>query len=196
MIDFIKRLNLPNKLTLLRVVMVPLMCLFLSFQNNACQIIALLLFILASITDMMDGKIARRNNQITDFGKLLDPIADKLLVLSAMVFLVAQQRMSAAVCMIFIARELIISGFRLVAAADGKVIAAGKTGKYKTVVQMIAVCMSMVFMPMQATGAAVISAGFLAVLTQIVMWAALVLAVVSCVEYIVKNITVIDTTSI
>ena len=98
MIDFIKRMNLPNKLTLLRVALVPVFCIFISIHSPWAQMLAALVFVGASLTDWFDGKIARRDNLITDFGKLMDPIADKLLVTAAMVFLTAQHRMMAGVC--------------------------------------------------------------------------------------------------
>ncbi len=195
MIDFIKRMNLPNKLTLLRVVLVPVFCIFISIHSPWAQMLAALVFVAASLTDWLDGKIARRDNLITDFGKLMDPIADKLLVTAAMVFLTAQHRMMAGVCMVFIAREFIISGFRMIAASRGKVIAAGPLGKYKTAAEMICLPACILCMPFEGC-LAVLSSSFMAVLAQIILWIALALAVLSCIDYIVRNKDVIDTTNI
>ena len=138
-----KNMNLPNKLTLLRVCMIPLFMIFALIENTPCQLIAVLVFLAASLTDYLDGYIARKCNLVTDFGKFMDPIADKLLVMSAMVILVSQNRMPAWVCVVMLAREFIISGFRLVAAGKGTVIAAGMTGKIKTVTQIIAIILLM-----------------------------------------------------
>lgn len=191
MINLIKRMNLPNKLTLLRVVLVPLFCIFISIAGRATQFIAALIFVAASLTDYFDGKIARRDHLITDFGKLMDPIADKMLVTAAMVFLTAQGRMMAGVCMIFIAREFIISGFRMIAASRGKVIAAGPLGKYKTATQMIALPALMLCVPFGTASAAIPSA-LLAFLAQALIWISLALAILSCIDYIVRNKDVID----
>jgi CDP-diacylglycerol---glycerol-3-phosphate 3-phosphatidyltransferase len=195
MIDFIKRMNLPNKLTLLRIVLVPVFCVFISIRAPWAQLVAALVFIGASITDLFDGKIARRDNLITDFGKLMDPIADKLLVTAAMVFLTAQHRMMAGVCMVFIAREFIISGFRMIAASRGKVIAAGPLGKYKTATEMVSLPACMLCLAFDGCPA-VLNSAFLAVLAQIILWIALALAVLSCIDYILRNKDVIDTTKI
>ena len=195
MIDFIKRMNLPNKLTLLRVALVPVFCIFISIHSPWAQMLAALVFVGASLTDWFDGKIARRDNLITDFGKLMDPIADKLLVTAAMVFLTAQHRMMAGVCMVFIAREFIISGFRMIAASRGKVIDAGPLGKYKTAAEMVCLPACILCIPFEGCGA-VLSSSFMAVLAQIILWIALALAVLSCIDYIVRNKDVIDTTNI
>ena len=132
-------MNLPNKLTVLRVVMIPFFVAFLLFDitGAADKWIALAIFCAASLTDMLDGKIARKYNLVTNFGKFMDPLADKLLVCSALVCLVSMEMLPAVVCIIIIAREFAISGFRLVAADNGIVIAAGIWGKMKTVFQMI-----------------------------------------------------------
>ena len=195
MIDLIKRMNLPNRLTLLRVALVPVFCAFISIRSPWAQLVAALIFIGASLTDWFDGKVARRDNLITDFGKLMDPIADKLLVTAAMVFLTAQHRMMAGVCMVFIAREFIISGFRMIAASRGKVIVAGPLGKYKTAAEMICLPACILCIPFEGCGA-VLSSSFMAVLAQIILWIALALAVLSCIDYIARNKDVIDTTNI
>ena len=132
-------MNLPNKLSMLRICMIPVFVILALMSAPAAQYAAAAVFILASITDALDGHIARKNGLVTNFGKFIDPIADKLLVMSAMIVLVELGRMPGWVCIVMLAREFAISGFRLVAAGTGKVIAAGILGKIKTVTQMIAV---------------------------------------------------------
>ena len=170
-------MNLPNKLTLFRVILIPFFVVFMliNVTGNADKWIALIIFIIASLTDLLDGKIARKYNLITDFGKFMDPLADKLLVCSALICLVSLDRIPAWIVIIIIAREFIISGFRLIAADNGRVIAASYWGKFKTTFQMIMVILMI----------ADISQLF--ILTQIIMYAALILTVVSLVDYLVKN---------
>ena len=179
-------MNLPNKLTVLRVLMVPFFVLFMLApfaQNLAGTIIAFILFVAASFTDMLDGKIARKYNLVTNFGKFMDPLADKLLVCSAMICLVALKRLPAWIDIVIIAREFIISGFRLVASDQGVVIAASYWGKFKTVSQMI------------MTGLLILHLGdrihFFKVLEQVFIYLALVLTVVSLIDYLAKNKDVI-----
>ena len=170
-------MNLPNKLTMLRIIMIPffVVVLLAGIGGGASKWIALAIFIIASLTDMLDGKIARKYNLITNFGKLMDPLADKMLVSSAMICLVGMGKMPAWVVIIIIAREFMISGFRLVATEGGVVIAASKWGKMKTVFQMIMVILL------------IADIGALAILTTIVMWIAVILTIISLVDYIVKN---------
>ena len=170
-------MNLPNKLTILRVIMIPFFVFFLlsGVGGSASKWIALVIFAAASITDTLDGYIARRDNLITDFGKFMDPLADKLLVCSALIALVDLNKIAAWVVIIIIAREFIISGFRLVASDNGVVIAASYWGKFKTTFQMIMVILMIA--NIQA----------LNILTQIVMWIALALTIISLIDYIVKN---------
>ncbi len=132
----IMELNLPNKLTLLRMALVPVYLVLLANWWNAA---ALIVFAAASLTDMLDGKIARKYNLITNFGKFMDPIADKMLTHTAFIMLCGMGRLSAVACIIFVAREFVVSGLRLVAVEQGHVIAAGMSGKIKTVLQMILV---------------------------------------------------------
>ena len=134
-------MNLPNKLTLLRVALVPLYLVLLWFFDNdkSMQIWPLLVFALASLTDLLDGYIARSRNLITNFGKFMDPIADKLLTHTAFIMLTAIGRLNVTACIIFIAREFVVSGLRLCAVEQGHVIAAGMSGKIKTVLQMMLV---------------------------------------------------------
>lgn len=137
----LKELNLPNKLTLIRIVMVPLYLVLLWFFDNdkSMQIWPLLVFVLASLTDLLDGYLARSRNLITNFGKFMDPIADKLLTHTAFIMLTAMGRLNVIACIIFIAREFVVSGLRLCAVEQGHVIAAGMSGKIKTVLQMLLV---------------------------------------------------------
>jgi len=132
-ISGIMELNLPNKLTLLRIALVPVYLVLLALGMNWA---ALVVFAAASLTDMLDGKIARKYNLITNFGKFMDPIADKLLTHTAFIMLCAMGRLNVVACIIFIAREFVVSGLRLVAVEQGHVIAAGMSGKVKTVLQM------------------------------------------------------------
>jgi len=134
-------MNLPNQLTLLRIVLVPVYLILLwAFQDDrALCVLPLLVFVLASLTDMLDGKIARRYNMVTSFGKFMDPIADKLLTHTAFIMLTAMGRLNVVACIIFVAREFVVSGLRLVAVEQGHVIAAGMSGKIKTVLQMLLV---------------------------------------------------------
>lgn len=170
-------MNLPNKLTLLRMIMVPFFVAVLLGRpfGNASDWVALAIFIAASLTDMADGKIARKYNLITDFGKFMDPLADKILTCSGMICLVQLGRIPAWVVCIIVAREFAISGFRLIAAEKGIVIAASMWGKSKTVFQMAMVILMLANIPA------------LHILTQIVMWIATILTIVSLVDYIVKN---------
>jgi len=132
-------MNLPNKLTVLRVLMIPFFVVFLLSGLSGAKWISLAIFCVASLTDALDGYIARKHNLVTNFGKFMDPLADKLLVCTAMICLVAIQRLNVIVVVIIIAREFIISGFRLVAADNGIVIAASAWGKFKTIFQMLMV---------------------------------------------------------
>ena len=169
-------MNLPNKLSMFRVILIPFFVVFLLVDITPVdKWIALAIFIIASLTDMLDGKIARKYNLVTNFGKFMDPLADKLLVCSALVCLVAVDRIPAWMVIVIIAREFIISGFRLVASDNGVVIAASYWGKFKTTFQIIMICL------MIADLAA------LQLLTTIVTWVAVILTVVSLVDYLVKN---------
>ena len=135
-------MNLPNKLTMFRVILIPFFIVFLLVPGiPAGKWIALAIFIVASLTDLLDGKIARKYNLVTNFGKFMDPLADKLLVCSALICLIELQRIPSWMVVVIMAREFTISGFRLVAADNGVVIAASYFGKFKTTFQMIAVCL-------------------------------------------------------
>lgn len=140
-------MNLPNKLTILRILLIPVMVVLFYLDMPYANFIAAAVFIIASLTDTLDGHIARSRNMITDFGKFLDPIADKLLVVSAFLMLVENGSLSAVLVIIIIAREFIVSAFRMVAASKGLVIAAGPLGKIKTITQMLAVILLLVEQP-------------------------------------------------
>ena len=177
-------MNLPNKLTLLRVCMIPFFVVFARMESFNMQVAAVVIYILACITDALDGHLARSRNLITDFGKFMDPIADKLLVMSALVVLTAQGRMPDWVCILMLAREFIVSGFRLVAVEGGRVIAAGPLGKLKTVFQMISTIALMLLVPVE--GAPLLgNAGVIA--ANALMYVALALTVVSGADYIIRN---------
>ena len=171
-------MNLPNKLTVLRVILIPFFVLSLMVFGGRIQLLRYLaasIFIVASLTDMLDGKIARKYNLVTNFGKFMDPLADKLLVCSALICLIELRQLPAWMVIIIISREFIISGFRLVASDNGIVIAASYWGKFKTTFQMIAVVLLIVNLPA------------LTFITNLCVWAALVLTVVSLVDYLFKN---------
>ncbi len=183
------KMNLPNKLTIFRVILiVPFILLLLGghygwgwfeaiFGNNMKLVdyIALAIFIIASLTDWLDGKIARKYNIVTNFGKFMDPLADKLLVCAALIALIELGRIPSWVVIVIISREFIISGFRTIAADNNVVIAASYWGKFKTTFQMIMVCLMLADIPA------------LQPITIIVMWVALALTIISLVDYLIKN---------
>ncbi|MBU3840522.1 MAG: CDP-diacylglycerol--glycerol-3-phosphate 3-phosphatidyltransferase [Candidatus Ruminococcus intestinipullorum] len=175
-------MNLPNKLTVLRMIMVPFFVLFMlsDFGGAANKWIALSIFIVASLTDLLDGKIARKYNLVTNFGKFMDPLADKLLVCSAMICLIEKEVLAAWIVIIIIAREFIISGFRLVASDNGIVIAASYWGKFKTVFQM-----AMVIVLIMDLG------GVFDIIGQALIWISLALTIISLIDYVVKNVQVL-----
>ncbi len=171
-------MNLPNKLTILRVILIPFFVVALLWdggQNQTLRYVSAAIFIVASLTDMLDGKIARKYNLVTNFGKFMDPLADKLLVCSALICLIELGQIPSWMVIIIISREFIISGFRLVASDNGVVIAASYWGKFKTTFQMIAVVLLILQIPP------------LHILTQICVWIALILTIVSLIDYIMKN---------
>ena len=178
-------MNLPNKLTILRVIMIPffVVCLLLD-KGTATEIAALVLFAAASFTDFLDGYIARRDNLVTNFGKFMDPLADKLLVCSAMICLIELGRLPAWIVIIIIAREFIISGFRLVASDNGVVIAASYWGKFKTVSQMFMI-MLLIIHP---------EGTVFYWLEQILIYVSLILTIVSLMDYLMKNKQVLGST--
>jgi CDP-diacylglycerol--glycerol-3-phosphate 3-phosphatidyltransferase len=174
-------MNLPNKLTLFRVILIPFFVFFLlaHYFEGYGNYIALAIFIVASLTDMLDGKIARKYNLVTDFGKFMDPLADKLLVCSALIGLVELELLPAWIVIIIIAREFIISGFRLIASDNGIVIAASYWGKFKTVFQMFMVIVLILNQYLENP--------VLLVIGTILIVAATLLTVISLIDYIWKN---------
>ena len=181
-----KNMNLPNKLTLLRVCMIPVFMIFALIETGVCQFIAVALFLAASLTDYLDGYIARSCNLVTDFGKFADPLADKILVLAALIGLIELGQIGAIPVIIIIAREFMVTGLRIVAIGSGKVIAAGTSGKIKTVLQMIVTILLMVILPFRADYAV------LEIIAQIGIWAMVAITVYSGTEYIVQNWSIID----
>ena len=171
-------MNLPNKLTILRVILIPFFVVFMLFDitGAADKWIALVIFCVASLTDMLDGKIARKYNLVTNFGKFMDPLADKLLVCTALICLTSMNRLNVIVALVIIAREFIISGFRLVASDNGIVIAASYWGKFKTVSQM-----ALIIVLIMDLG------GVWNVVGTVLTWVALLLTIVSLIDYIAKN---------
>lgn len=193
------KMNLPNKLTIFRVILIVPFVFLLIGSNEKWQwftgifgedctlaeFIALAVFIIASLTDMFDGKIARKYDLVTNFGKFMDPLADKLLVCAALIVLVEMKRIPSWIVVLIISREFIISGFRLIASDKGVVIAASYWGKFKTTFQMIMIGMMIVedvpFLKDFGGG------NVFGILTQIVMWVALALTMISLADYIIKN---------
>ena len=177
-------MNLPNKLTLLRVCMIPFFVIFARMEPFWAQCAAVGIYALACITDALDGRIARSRNLITDFGKFMDPIADKLLVMSALIVLTAQGRMPDWACILMLAREFLVSGFRLVAVEGGRVIAAGPLGKLKTVFQMLATIALMLLAPAQ--GAPLLGQAGV-IFANVLLYIAVALTVVSGADYLIRN---------
>ena len=171
-------MNLPNKLTVLRVCMIPFFVVFLltDWGGEAGNYIALAIFILASVTDLLDGFIARKYHLVTNFGKFMDPLADKLLVCAAMICLVEMGRLAAWIVVVIMSREFVISGFRVVASDNGIVIAASYWGKFKTVFQMVMICLLIADL-----------GGVFVILEQASIWIALALTIISMVDYLLKN---------
>ncbi len=187
------KMNLPNKLTIFRVILIlPFVLLLLGGHHEwgwfraifggipeYVDYIALAIFIIASLTDLVDGKIARKYNMVTNFGKFMDPLADKLLVSAAMIALVDMGRIPAWIVIIIISREFIISGFRLIASDNHVVIAASYWGKFKTTFQMVMVCLMIANLGAKYE--------WMRILTDCIMWIALALTVISLIDYLVKN---------
>ena len=172
-------MNLPNKLTVMRVILIPFFVAALLYDNGSSQtmrVVANVIFIVASLTDLFDGKIARKYNLVTNFGKFMDPLADKLLVCTALICLTAMDRLNVVVTMIIIAREFIISGFRLVASDNGIVIAANYWGKFKTVSQM-----ALIIVKIMDLG------GIFVELEAVLTLIAVALTLISLMDYIMKN---------
>ena len=172
-------MNLPNKLTILRTILIPFFLIFIytDFWGKGNAYIAVAIFIIASRTDLLDGKIARKYNLVTNFGKFMDPLADKLLVCSALIALVDLGKLAGWIVIVIIAREFIISGFRLVASDNGVVIAASYWGKFKTTFQMIMIILLVLDLPFK----------YMNIINMAVVYIALALTVISLIDYIAKN---------
>lgn len=175
-------MNTANKLTLLRVVLVPVFMAFLLVDDFKFQMLALAVFIIASLTDMLDGQIARKYNQITSFGKFVDPLADKMLTTSAFLVFLAQDVISVWAVMIILAREFMVAGVRLSAVTEGKVIAASFWGKLKTVSQMAAIIAAILLL-----NVSVIPHDTAVLITNIMVWISTVFTVLSGADYLIKN---------
>ncbi len=172
-------MNLPNKLTVFRVILIPffITVLMTNCAGERSNWIALAIFIIASLTDMLDGKIARKYNLVTNFGKFMDPLADKMLVCSALICLTAMGKIPAWMVIVIVARDFVISGFRLVAVEQGKVIAANYWGKFKTAAQMVMICLVV----------ADIKIGAVKMITEAFKWIAVILTIISLGVYLVQN---------
>ncbi|HWT75518.1 MAG TPA: CDP-diacylglycerol--glycerol-3-phosphate 3-phosphatidyltransferase [Mobilitalea sp.] len=178
-------MNLPNKITMFRVAMIPIFLIFMLIQDIPYgRYIAAVIFVIAALTDMLDGYIARKNNLVTNFGKFMDPLADKLLVSSALICFVELNLIPVWIVIVIISREFIISGFRLVASDNGVVIAASWWAKIKTTVQMIMSVMLIINLDNPIIN----------VLEQIAIYLALILTIVSLIEYLIKNKNVLKET--
>ena len=178
-------MNTPNKLTVARMIMVPFLVVFLltGWGGEANRYIALIIFAAASITDWFDGYLARKNNLVTNFGKFMDPLADKLLVCSAMICMIELGRLPAWFVIIILGREFIISGFRLIAAENGIVIAANYWGKFKTASQMVMIILLILHFDNIAA---------FVILEQIFIWISLALTIISLITYIWQNRSVLS----
>ena len=176
-------MNTPNKLTVARMIIVPFLVVFLltGWGGDANRYIALALFVVASVTDWFDGYLARKNNLVTNFGKFMDPLADKLLVCSAMICMIELNRLPAWFVIIIIGREFINSGFRLIAAENGIVIAANYWGKFKTASQMIMIILLILHFD-----------GIFVTLEQLFIWLSLALTIISLITYIWQNKSVLS----
>ena len=171
-------MNLANKLTMLRILMIPIFIAVLVYSKDrdiVYRYIALGIFVMASATDALDGYVARKYNMITDFGKLMDPLADKILVSSALIILIELGNISSWIVSIVIAREFIISGIRLIATEKNIIIAASPLGKLKTVSQMLSVILML------------LSVKAISLITDLSIWLMCILSVVSLLDYIIKN---------
>ena len=167
-------MNLPNKLTIGRIICTPVFVVLYAFGLN---IPAFIVFFIASVTDLIDGRIARKLGQVTNFGKIMDPLADKILVYSAFCMFIQNGLMPGWMLIVILAREFAVSGMRMVAASEGRVIAAGTTGKIKTILQMVAVH----FIILESYHNLIHICG------EVLLWASLVMTVVSGAEYIIRN---------
>lgn len=180
-------MNTANKITLIRIALIPVfLFFFLTDFVPYSYYISIAVFILASITDQLDGHIARKYNQITDFGKFIDPLADKILVISALIAMIEFDMLSSIPVIIIISREFIVTGLRIVAISSGQVIAAAFSGKLKTVTQIVMTVYLMVIRDLYA------SLPWLDIIGQCLVWLTVAITVYSGIEYLVKNKKIID----
>lgn len=181
-------MNTPNKLTVLRMILVPVFMVLMMFDDLTMQMSGLLVFIVASITDWLDGYLARRDNLVSDFGKFMDPLADKMLTTAAFLVIMEKDFISSWVLLIILFREFLVSGIRLVAVGQGKVIAASMWGKAKTVSQMVAIIASILLMNIS-----VFTSGVTYVAVNVLVWISTLLTLISGADYLIKNIGFIKT---
>ena len=188
-------MNLANKLTMLRIFLVPIFLIFIAMKGIPYgTIIATLIFIIASLTDQLDGYIARSRNQITTFGKFMDPLADKLLVTSALISLVELGLIPSYAAIIIIARDFAVSGLRTIAASEGKIIAASWWGKIKTVIQIIAIVLLLIKVNIETSPylASLINNNsvmnkFFEVAPNVFLYLAVIITIISGIDYFIKN---------
>lgn len=185
-------MNLANKITMARIIMVPFFIFFLLARLIPFNFLwALIIFVVASISDAIDGKIARKNNMVTNFGKFLDPLADKILVLSALVCFIQMRLAGAIMVIIIIGRELMVTSLRMTASSQGEVIAANIWGKIKTVSQMIAIIYTLVYLSFNQFTESVISTGYFSglgfLISKYLLWISTILTLVSGIIYFVQN---------
>ncbi|MCI9070671.1 CDP-diacylglycerol--glycerol-3-phosphate 3-phosphatidyltransferase [Clostridium sp.] len=193
-------MNLANKLTMIRILLVPVFLLFITVKNIPYgSIIATVIFIIASITDQLDGYIARSRNQITNFGKFMDPLADKLLVTAALVSLVELKLVASWAVVVILAREFAVSGLRTLAASNGKIIAASWWGKIKTVTQMVAILLLLLKVNIYTSVDAInfvdnnlFLNSFFTYVPEIIMYIAVLITIISGIDYFIKNKHVIS----
>ena len=189
------KMNLPNRLTLARIAAVPVFLILLLWQFPFHYFATLVIFVAASLTDLFDGRIARSRGLITDFGKFLDPIADKMLTTAALLGFISLGIGFGTVwiTVIVLIREFSVSSIRMIAAASGKVVAADKWGKIKTVMQMVGIIMALTFEEFISLFPSLLLVGtILRIAYNIVLWFSAVLTVVSGINYLVKNKTFVD----
>lgn len=189
-------MNTPNKLTLLRVILVPVFLVFLMISGiPGNYLLALIVFAAASATDAIDGHLARKNDQVTTFGKFLDPLADKVLVLSAMICFIELGLASSVAVVIMIAREFMVTSLRLVAVSgDGTVIAAGLLGKIKTVIQMVSIVVILLLCTLSGWNVFPGMSAWVPVVSHVLIWVCAAITLISGVQYLIRNWSSISVT--
>ena len=180
-------MNLPNKLTILRIIMVPVAVAMLLIEFPYHWLCGLIVFALASFTDMLDGHIARKHHMVTDFGKFADPLADKILVFSVLICFLDAHLASTVVVIVLLFREFLVTAVRLSAAAGGKVVPASFCAKAKTVSQMVAIIIALLLMQAHAIWPAALSADLVFWVSEGLLWVSAVFSIVSGVQYVIHN---------